>query len=78
MGLRLGDYISVNSEVCGGDPCFKGTRIMVHLVLEMLAAGETTDEILQDYPSLTRPHVQAALMYAAKAVEMGKLAALIQ
>lgn len=78
MGLHIADYISVNGDVCGGDPCFKGTRIMVHLVLETLAADESIDDILQDHPALTRAHIQAALMYAAKAVEMGKLAALVQ
>jgi uncharacterized protein (DUF433 family) len=78
MDLHIGDYISVDSSVCGGDPCFKGTRIMVHLILELLAAGETTDGILDGYPSLSKPHIQAALMYAAKTVEMGKIAAFIQ
>jgi uncharacterized protein (DUF433 family) len=43
----------------------------------MLAAGETVDDLLVDYPTLTPAHIQAALMYAAKAVEMGKLAALV-
>jgi len=78
MNLRIADYLSVNRDVCGGDPCFKGTRIMVHLVLETLAADESIDDVLKDYPALTRAHIQAALMYAAKAVEMGKLAALVQ
>ena len=78
MDMHIGDYISVDASVCGGDPCFKGTRIMVHLILELLAAGETTDGILDGYPSLSKPHIQAALMYAAKTVEMGKIAAFIQ
>ena len=43
----------------------------------MLAAGERVEDLLLDYPSLTPPHIQAALMYAAKTVEMGKLAALV-
>lgn len=51
---------------------------MVWLVLEMLAAGETIGEILKDYPSLNRDYIRAALMYAAKTVEVGKIAALVE
>ena len=78
MELRISDYIAVDLEICGGQPCFKGTRIMVQLILEMLAAGDMVDALLEDYPALSRAHIQAALMYAAKTVEMGKLAALVK
>ena len=62
-------YIAVNPEICHGKPCFKGTRIMVYLVLEMLEAGATVDEIREAYPSLTPEHVKAALHYAARVLE---------
>jgi len=78
MDIRIEDYIAVNQDICGGQPCFKGTRILLHLILEMLAAGETIQEILQDYPALSPTHIQAALLYAAKTVEVGKLAALVK
>lgn len=49
-----------------GKPCLKGTRIPVYLVLEKLAAGETTEQILAAYPQLTHRHISATLEYAAK------------
>jgi len=63
------EYISVNPKICHGQPCFKGTRIMVYLVLEMLEAGETPQDILNAYPQLTKEHIQAALHYAAEVIK---------
>jgi uncharacterized protein (DUF433 family) len=59
------DHISVNSQVCHGSACIKGTRIMVSVILDNLAAGMTTDEIINSYPSLNENAVQAAIAYAA-------------
>ena len=67
------DYISVNPEICHGKPCFKGTRIMVYLILEMLEAGCSYEEIRQGYPDLTPDHVKAALHYAARVLEEREL-----
>ncbi len=52
-------------EVRGGKPCFVGTRITVYDVLEYLASGMTTDQIVADFPELTTDHVRAALAFAA-------------
>lgn len=60
------DYITVDPNICHGKACLKGTRIMVSVVLDNLAAGLTADEILQSYPSLTREAIQAAISYAAE------------
>ena len=60
------DYITVDPNVCHGKACIKGTRIMVSVVLDNLAAGATPDEIIRSYPSLTREAVQAAVAYAAE------------
>ncbi|MCG2767886.1 MAG: DUF433 domain-containing protein [Chloroflexota bacterium] len=60
------DYITVDPMVCHGKACIKGTRIMVSVVLDNLAAGVTRDEILCSYPSLSREAVQAAMAYAAE------------
>jgi len=60
------DYISVDPKVCHGQPCMKGTRILVSVVLDNLAAGLTVDQIIQSYPSLSREAVQAAISYAAE------------
>ena len=66
-------YISVNPEICHGKPCFKGTRIMVYLVLDLLEAGATVAEIREAYPDLTAEHVKAALHYAARVLEEREL-----
>jgi uncharacterized protein (DUF433 family) len=59
------DFITADPKVCHGNPCIKGTRIMVSVVLDNLAAAVTLDELLESYPSLTREAVQAAIAYAA-------------
>jgi uncharacterized protein (DUF433 family) len=62
--MKTQDYITVDAEVCHGKPCFKGTRIMVSIVLELLEAGESVSEIIENYPALTPLHIQAALHLA--------------
>ena len=57
--------IEIRPEVMMGKPCLAGTRIPVYLILEKLAGGETTEQILAAYPQITRDHVSAALQYAA-------------
>ena len=59
------ERITVDPAVCHGQACIKGTRIMVAVVLDNLAAGVQTDEILRSYPSLKAEDVQAAMAYAA-------------
>lgn len=60
------DRISVDPNVCHGQPCIKGTRIMVWLLLEYLANGDSVEDILAAYPGLAREDVQACLAYAAR------------
>lgn len=66
--ININDYITIDPLVCHGKPCFKGTRIMVYLVLEMLEAGAAPDAIIGPdyYPQLTRKHIEAALHYAGE------------
>ena len=52
-----------------GKPRIKGTRIAVYMIVQLVAAGESIETILEDYPSLTREDIQAALKYAAKLAE---------
>ena len=59
-------YITVNPSICHGKACIKGTRIMVSVVLDNLAAGLTPEEIIHSYPSLSREAMQAAIAYAAE------------
>jgi uncharacterized protein (DUF433 family) len=60
------DYVVVDPTIRHGKACIKGTRIMVSVILDNLAAGLSPDEILQSYPSLNREAVQAAITYAAE------------
>ena len=59
------DRISVDSNICHGKVCIKGTRVMVSVILDNLASGESVAEILKGYPSLSAEDIQAALNYAA-------------
>jgi uncharacterized protein (DUF433 family) len=52
-------------EICGGEPCIRGTRIPVHVILSHLAAGEDYTTILKQFPRLTREDILACLEYAA-------------
>ena len=60
------ERVSVDPHVCHGKACIKGTRIMVSVILDNLAAGINEDEILKSYPSLTPEDIQAAIAYAAE------------
>ncbi len=57
--------ISQRPTVCHGQACIAGTRVLVAVVLDNLAEGNSVEEILADYPSLTREDVFAAVAYAA-------------
>lgn len=60
------DRISVDPNICHGKVCIKGTRIMVSVILDNLAAGESVDSIQRSYPTLKAEDIQAALWYAAE------------
>jgi len=60
------DYIVVDPTICDGKACIKGTRIMVSVILDNLAAGLSPDEILRSYPALSREVIQVAITCAAK------------
>jgi uncharacterized protein (DUF433 family) len=60
------DHISTDQAICHGKACIKGTRIMVSVVLDNLAAGQTIPAIVQLYPTLRESDVAAAISYAAE------------
>lgn len=60
------DRISVDPAVCHGQACITRTRIMVSVVLDNLAANISEDEILENYPTLTKEDIHAAVSYAAE------------
>lgn len=59
LTMRWQDHITVNAGIRSGKPCIIGTRITVYDILEYLAGGMTEDEILADFPDLSREHVRA-------------------
>lgn len=60
------ERIVINPEICGGRPVVRGTRITVQTVLEFLAAGDSPEDVLAEYPTLTREDIQACLDYASR------------
>lgn len=70
MGATISSSrISVSAAVCHGQACVTGTRIPVHQLIRMLAHGDTLEDLLAAYPSLTREDVLACLEYAAALAE---------
>ncbi len=61
--------ISINPKVCHGQACIKGTRLPVHQIVRMLANGDRLEDLLEEYPSLERADILAALDYAASLAE---------
>lgn len=59
------EIITIESNKRSGKPCIRGLRITVYDVLHMLAEGMTFEEILEDYPKLTKEDIQACLAFAA-------------
>jgi uncharacterized protein (DUF433 family) len=59
-------FLSTDPNVCAGQLCAKGTRVLVTSILDSLAEGATQSEILRSYPTLRPEHIQAALAYAAE------------
>ncbi len=65
MSLERLSRITIDDAQCGGRPCIRGMRIRVTDVLELLGAGASFGEILEDYPYLENEDILAALQYAA-------------
>jgi uncharacterized protein (DUF433 family) len=65
--------ISADPNIMLGKPVIRGTRITVELILQKIAAGQSIDQILADYPHLTREGVVAALEYAVESVRVEHL-----
>jgi uncharacterized protein (DUF433 family) len=62
------DRIVISPDICNGRPVIRGTRITAQTVLEFLATGDSIEDVLQEYPTLTRADVQACLDYAARVI----------
>jgi uncharacterized protein (DUF433 family) len=62
------DHIHVHPEILAGKPVVRGTRLSVEFLLSLLAAGWSTDDLMQNYPTLTREGLQAVFAFAADIV----------
>jgi len=62
----ISDRISIDDQICNGKPVIRGKRITVQTILEFLSAGETTAEILYQYPSLEKEDITACLKFATE------------
>ena len=65
----MGNRITHNPDPCGGRPCIRGMRIRVQDILELYAAGQTSEQILADFPDLEAEDLHAALAYAAREID---------
>jgi len=69
--LLMLERIEIHPDICNGRSVVRGTRIAVRTVLEFLAAGDSVEDVLEEYPGLTREDVQACLAYATGLMDNG-------
>ncbi len=62
----VSEIITIDDKICGGKPTIRGKRITVQTVLEFLSAGESVEEVLNQYPSLEREDITACLEFATE------------
>lgn len=67
MRTEISKYIVADSEICHGKPTFKGTRVLVSDIIELVAAGENIEKILRGY-NITKDMIREALEYAARTI----------
>ena len=67
------ERITINPAVCHGRACIRGTRVMVSVILDNIAAGVPRAEIMRSYPAIQESDIQAALAYAAALAREGTL-----
>lgn len=65
-------HITTDADICHGKPCIRGTRIMVSVVLDNLAAGLSAEDLVREYPSLTPESIRAAVAYASDVVRVNE------
>jgi len=63
---KIFDRIYIDVNICSGKPIIRGKRITVQTIMEFLAAGETQEEILKQYPSLEAEDITACMLYATE------------
>jgi uncharacterized protein (DUF433 family) len=74
INMEFFTRINHDIKIMGGKPCIKGTRVTVGMILSQLSGGQSIDELLNDFPYLSREDILAALEYGAWAVNFQELA----
>lgn len=67
--MNISKFIEYNPDILVGKPIIKGTRISVEMILDKLAGGQSEDEILLDYPRLTKDSIRAAIAFASSFIQ---------
>lgn len=67
--IDLDEQITIDPNVCNGKPTIRGKRIAVQTILEFLSSGDSIDQILENYPTLTRDDVYACLKFATNLMD---------
>lgn len=65
--------ITINPEICFGKPTIRNMRYPVEMILDLLSAGMTTEELIEDYPSLEEDDIKACLLFASKLVKVNSI-----
>ena len=75
---KLLERIAMNPDICHGKPCIRGLRYPVDMILELLSAGMSNEEILADYDDLELEDILAALAFAARLTQMKRVQAVLR
>ena len=67
--MDISQLIIRDPQIAGGEPVIKGTRVTLRTILASLADGDTSEEILRDFPTLTPEHIRAVIAFAAASAE---------
>jgi uncharacterized protein (DUF433 family) len=67
--MTLHEFITRDPAICGGEPVFRGTRVTLRTVLASLADGDSVEQIVRSFPTLTEQQVRASIAFAAAAVQ---------
>jgi uncharacterized protein (DUF433 family) len=75
--IALTERITIEPNICHGKPCIRGLRYPVEMILELLSAGMSFDEILADYEDLEREDILAALAFATRLSQVKRIQAVL-
>ncbi len=73
MEQELIKRITLNPDVCFGKPTIRNMRYPVEMILDLLSAGMTTEELIEDYPALEADDIKASLLFASKLVRVNSI-----